>query len=153
MEERHEYASKKIGKTVKIWCTKEKIHMDNENISYFLEFNLCVCVCLAMSDYLQPHGLHPTRLLCPWGFSRQEYWSGLPCPPPGDLPNPGIDPRSPALQVASLPSEPPGKPKNTGVGSLSLLQGIFPTQELNRHLLNCKQILYQLSYQWNNPGL
>ena len=43
-------------------------------------------------------------------FSRQEYWSGLPFPPPGDLPNPGIKPRSPALQADSLPSEPPGKP-------------------------------------------
>ena len=44
------------------------------------------------------------------GFSREEYWSGLPCPLPGDLPNPGIEPRSPALQADSLPSEPPGKP-------------------------------------------
>ena len=44
------------------------------------------------------------------GFSRQEYWSGLPCPSPGDLPNPGIEPESPTLQVDSLPSEPPGKP-------------------------------------------
>ena len=43
------------------------------------------------------------------GFSRQEYWSGLPCPPPGDLPNPGIEPGSPTLQANSLPSEPPGK--------------------------------------------
>jgi len=42
-------------------------------------------------------------------FSRQEYWSGLPCPPPGDLPKPGIKPRSPSLQADSLPSEPPGK--------------------------------------------
>ena len=41
------------------------------------------------------------------GFSRQEYWSGLPCCPPGDLPSPGIKPRSPAFQVDSLPSEPP----------------------------------------------
>ena len=40
------------------------------------------------------------------GFSRQEYWSGLPCPPPGDLPNPGIEPGSPALQPDSLPPEP-----------------------------------------------
>ena len=80
-------------------------------------------------------------------FSRQEYWSGLPCPPPGDLPNPGIEPRSPALQADSLPSEPPGKPKNTGVGSLSLLQGIFLTQESNWGLLHCRQIFYQLSYQ------
>ena len=43
------------------------------------------------------------------GFSRQEYWSGLPFPSPGDLPNPGIEPRSPALQADALPSEPPGK--------------------------------------------
>ena len=44
------------------------------------------------------------------GFSRQEYWSGLPCPSPGNLPNPGIEPVSPALQANSSPSEPPGKP-------------------------------------------
>ena len=48
----------------------------------------------------------------PWsmGFSRQEYWSGLPFLSPGDLPNPGIEPGSPALQTDALPSEPPGKP-------------------------------------------
>ena len=44
------------------------------------------------------------------GFSRQEYWSGLPFPSPGDLPNPGTEPGSPALQADALPSEPPGKP-------------------------------------------
>ena len=44
------------------------------------------------------------------GFSRQEYWSGWPFPPPGNLPNPGIEPRSPALQADSLLSESPGKP-------------------------------------------
>ena len=43
-------------------------------------------------------------------FSRQEYWSGLPVPSPGDLPDPGIEPRSPALQADALTSEPPGKP-------------------------------------------
>ena len=43
------------------------------------------------------------------GFSRQEYWSGLPFPSPGDLPNPGIKPRPPTLQADALPSEPPGK--------------------------------------------
>ena len=42
------------------------------------------------------------------GFSRQEYWSRLPFPSPGDLPNPGIEPQSPALQVDALPSEPTG---------------------------------------------
>ena len=44
------------------------------------------------------------------GLSRKEYWTELPCPPPGDLPNPGIEPGSPALQADSLPSEPPVKP-------------------------------------------
>ena len=69
-----------------------------------------------------------------------------------DIPNPGIEPRSPALQVDSLPTEPPGKPKNTGVGSLSLLQQIFPNQELNQSLLHCRQILYQLSYEGSPVG-
>ena len=52
-----------------------------------------------ISDSLRPRELLPTRFLCPQGFYRQEYWSGLPCPPPGDLLNPGIKPRSPALQA------------------------------------------------------
>ena len=56
------------------------------------------------------------------GILLAEYWSGQPFPYPGDLPNPGIEPRCPALQVDSLPSEPPGKPKNTGVGRPALLQ-------------------------------
>ena len=48
------------------------------------------------------------------GFPRQEYWSGLPFPPPGDLPNPGIKPGSLALQADSSPTEPSGQPLNTG---------------------------------------
>ena len=65
------------------------------------------------------------------GFSRQEYWSELPCPPPGDLPNPGVKPGSPTLQADSLPSEPPGKPKTCTVSDLyhyygcSRIQPIF----------------------------
>ena len=47
------------------------------------------------------------------GFSRQEYWSGLPFPSPGDLPDPGIEPGSPALQADSLPTELRGKPDET----------------------------------------
>ena len=76
---------------------------------------------------------------------RQEYWGGLPCS--RDLPNPGMEPRSPTLQVDSLPPEPPGEPKHTGVGSLALLQGIFPTQESNWGPLHCRWTLYQLRYQ------
>ena len=56
-------------------------------------------------------------------FSSPEYWSGQLFPSPRDLPNLGIKPRSPALQVDSLPAEPQGKPKNTGVGSLSASPG------------------------------
>ena len=78
------------------------------------------------------------------GFSRQEYWSGLLFSSPGDLPDPGTEPRSPALHMDYLLSEPLGKPKNTGVDGLSLLQWIFPTQESNRGLLHYKWILYQL---------
>ena len=52
------------------------------------------------------------------GFSRQEYWSGFPCPPPGDLPNPGIESRSPTLQEHSSPSEPPGKSQPANVGDI-----------------------------------
>ena len=72
--------------------------------------------------------------------TRTVEWVAMPSP--GGLPNPGIEPRSPALRVDSLPSEPPVKPKNTGVGSLSLLQGIFPTQESTWGLLHCRLILY-----------
>ena len=64
-----------------------------------------------------------------------------------DLLNTGIKPRSAALQADSLPAKPPGKPKNTGMGRLSLLYRLFPTQELNQGLLYCRWILYQLSNQ------
>ena len=74
--------------------------------------------------------------LCSWRFSKQEYWSGLPFPTPGDVYNPGIKPRTPELQVDSLLSETPEKPEYTGVGILSLLQGIILTQKLNRGLLH-----------------
>ena len=110
------------------------------------------------------------------GFSRQECWSGLPFPSPGNLPNPGIEPRSPALQADALPSEPPGKPKtdsatpwtntpgssvhenssgkNAGVGCHALLQGNFPTYGSKAHLLcllHCRWILYLLTH-WKSPG-
>ena len=55
------------------------------------------------------------------GFSRQEYWSGLPFPSPGDLPNPGIEPRSPTLQADALTSAPPGKPLEMRIGEIKWL--------------------------------
>ena len=66
---------------------------------------------------------------------------------------PGIKPRSPTLQVNSLPSGPPGKPKNTGVGSLFLLKGNLLTQEENWGLKHCRRVLYQLSYQGSSFNL
>ena len=63
-----------------------------------------------MSDSLPLHGLAVGRQApLSMGFSRQEYWSWLPFPPPGDLPYPDIKPKSPALQADSLPPELPGK--------------------------------------------
>ena len=64
-----------------------------------------------------------------------------------DLPSPGIEPVSPASAGGVFPTEPPGKPKRTGMCSLLLLQGNFLTQESNWGLLHCRQILYQLSNQ------
>ena len=58
----------------------------------------CLTLCDPMECTHQP--------VLPMEFSRQEYWSGLPFPSPGDLPNPGIEPGSPALQADALPSEP-----------------------------------------------
>ena len=81
------------------WATREA------SVNSFL--CLVTQSCLTLCD---PMNYSPARLFCPWRFFRQEYWSGLPCPPPGDLPNPEIKPRSPAVQVNSLPSEPPGNP-------------------------------------------
>ena len=71
---------------------------------------MCVCMCV-ISCFIVSNSaiLWTVALQAPlsMGFSRQEYWSGLPFPSPGDLPDPGIRLRSPALQVDSLPSEPP----------------------------------------------
>ena len=85
-----------------------------------------------MSDSLQTPFTVAYQTPLSMEFFRQEYWSGQLFPSPGDLSNPGIEPRSPTLQEDSLPAKPQGKPKNTGVGSLSLLQWIFPTQEPNQ---------------------
>ena len=84
---------------------------------------------LSHVDSLQPHRLWPTRLLRPpsMGFPRQEYWSGLPFPPPGDLPDSGIKPASPALAGRFFTTEPPGMPKSVHLTIIqSGLGRIFP---------------------------
>ena len=97
----------------------------------------CVCVSHSVvSASLQPHGLVAFQAPLSMGFLRQEYWSGLPFPSPGDLPNPGMEPGSPALQADSLPPE--------TLGKCRILQRIFLTQGSNLHLLHLLhwQILY-----------
>ena len=89
---------------------------------------------------LGPHGLYS-----PWNFPGQNTGVGSLSLLQGIFPTQGSNPGFP-LQADSLPAEPQGKPKNTGVGSLSLLQWVFLTHELDRGLLHCRQILYQLSY-------
>ena len=76
------------------------------------------------------------------GFSRQEYWSELPFPSPGDLPDPGIEPRSPALQADALTSEPPGKPKgNYKQGEKTAFRlGGNNSKQSNRQRINLKNI-------------
>ena len=74
---------------------------------------------------------NPINYCSPWNSPGQNTAVGSLSLLQGNLPNPGIKPGSPALQVDSLPAESQGKPENTGVGSLSLLQGIFLTQESN----------------------
>ena len=101
---------------------------------------------LSCSNSLQPYGLYPARLLSPWHSPGRNTGVGCHALLWGNLPNPGMEPRS---QVDSLPSEPPGKSKNTGGGNLSLLQWIFLTQELNQGLLHSRWILYQLSWDFN----
>ena len=95
-----------------------------------------------MSDSLRPHVPYS-----PLNSPSQNTGVGSLSLLQGNLPETGIESRSPALQADSLPAESPGKPKNTGVGNLSLLQGIFPTQGLNPGLLHCRRIRYLLSYQ------
>ena len=75
-----------------------------ENFLIYCEVKSLSCVRLFVTPWTVAHQAPPSM-----GFSRQEYWSGLPFPSPGDLPDPGIEPRSLALQADALTSEPPGK--------------------------------------------
>ena len=88
-------------------------------------------------------------------FFRLEYWSGYLFPSPGNLPNPGFESMSPALQVDFLSAEPPEKLKNIGVGSLSLLQGISsqPGIELGSLALQVGSSPTELSGKPKNTGV
>ena len=101
--------------------------------------NICVKVaqlCLTLCDPYTVLGIFQARIL---------EWVAFPLSRRSSQPRD----KTPVshMQADSLPAEPQRKPKKSGVGSIPLLQGIFPTQELNQGLLHCRQILYQLSYQ------
>ena len=104
-------------------CMAESLCSSPKTITILLIGYTCY-VTSVVSVFLQLYGLYPSRLLCPWGVSRREYWNGLPCPPPGDLSHPGIEcksPAAPALQADSLPLRHQG----------SLLIGYTPKQNKN----------------------
>ena len=121
------------------------------------------CVLVAQ---VRSHSLRPCQAPLSMGFSRQEYWNGLPFPSSGDLPNTEIKLMSPALQADTFQSCPtlyepmncrlPGSSgenpwsssgKSTGMGCHFLRQGIFPTQESNPGLPHCRQTHYHLSHR------
>ena len=81
------------------------------------------------------------------GFSRQEYWSGLPFPSPEDLPDPGIEPRSPTLQAGALTSEPPGKPSKQSQEFYNSNKHLCGTYNVGRWTTSWVQ------EQWQSPGL
>ena len=115
-------------------ATERRLLQPSEGESRSVVFNSATLWTISVYGILQARILEWVAFPFPRGFS-----------------NPGIKPRPPILQVDSLPAEPQGKSKNTGVGSLSFLQWIFSTQKLNWGLLHCMQILYQLSYERSPP--
>ena len=84
--------------------------MCTENMACGGDYCCCSLVTRFSLTLMQPHGLYPTRPFLSMGFPRQEYWSGLPFPSPGNLPHPGIEPVSPALTGTLITTEPPEKP-------------------------------------------
>ena len=95
------YSYKKNFRGHLVQCPQLKKDKKIDLAHYFL------VLCSVVSNSLQSHGLQPSRLLCLWGFSRQEYCREWPCPLPGDLSDSGTEPRSPTLQADSLPPETP----------------------------------------------
>ena len=119
------FSFKPLCKLTQVWALTEKP---------WLSFHI-VKRCESESRSVVSDSLRVPGLYSPWNSPGQNTGVGS---SPGDLPNPGIEPRSPTLQADSLPAEPQGKPENTAVGSLSLLQRIFLTQKSNWGLLHCR---------------
>ena len=116
--------------------------------SLFYSPNLCVS-CLVMSDSLPPLGLQPPGPSAT-GFSREEYWSGLPFPSSGDHPDLGIEPGSPTLQANSLPFEIQGSPNspNLGMKVKVKVKSLSRVLTLRSHGLQSTRLLCL----WDFPG-
>ena len=105
-----------------------------------------------MSNFLQPYELQPARFSV-MGFSRQKYWSGLPCPSPGDLLNPGIKPKSPILQANSFPTEPKPKHLSSNMKNkliISKLQQNFGKYSFHLFILHFVIKVNSLTFYANN---
>ena len=89
-----------------------------------------------VSNSLQPHRLQPTKFLCSWGFSKQEYWSGLPCPPQGIFPAQGLNPGLPHCRQSLYNLSHQGS-KIQFSNSSSLFHDILPSFQQVLYLLNC----------------
>ena len=91
--------------------SQSRNHQGSPSVTCFCKYKHIVLsvICSVVSDSVTPWSVACQAPLS-MGFPRQEYWREFPFPSPGDLPDPGIEPRSPALQADSLPTEPPGKP-------------------------------------------
>ena len=96
------------------YAKKGKYLINNFLIACWNDIILASCCCLVVKSCLfcNPMNCSPPSSFCPWDFPRQEYWSGLPFPPPGDLSNPEIKPVSPALAGRFFTTEPLGKLNN-----------------------------------------
>ena len=114
--------------------------------SCHLQQHACVLSCFSSVQLFVTPWTVPHQPPLSMGFFWQEYWSGLPCPPPGDLPNLGTEPMSPALKVDSLPAKPPGKPLKQH-GWTFILSEINQTGE--RYNLTC---MWRLKKEKQNPS-
>ena len=113
-------------------------------------FHCCVCVCQSLSciQLCATLGTVVCQASLSLEFSSQEYWSGQPFPSPWDLPNPGDEPGSPALQANSLPTELQGKPRKTSTSALF----ITPKPLTVQITTNCEKFFKRWEYQTTLPA-
>ena len=118
IENNQYYTMQEIANILKISKSSVENHLHQLEVKWRSEVKSLSHVRLFVTPWTVAYQAPPSM-----GFSRQEYWSGLPFPSPGDLPKPGIEPVSSALQTDTLPSEPPGKPCTSLVMLITVMFG------------------------------